>query len=394
MRIVQVFRVMGKQRQKDKLYITPKEWKQQFGGHKLRASTTNTRRIGFDHCALSFAPVQDPVCTPSGVIYDLGSILTYLKKNRCDPVSGAELKLNDLIKVHFHKNGEGNYHCPLSYKQFTDNTKIAIVKPSGNAYSYEAIQKLNIDSDTWKDLISGDPFNRSDIIVINDPSDESRKAIGEFFHVKNQSVLVPSISKTGSFTGKRLQSTASEIITEKSNTAPIHDHVVDDAVGHREVFSSGMCAASFTSSMISPVTQNKQVPLTIKQIRDKLYIEFKEHTMKIQKRKSVDVNRLKAFVCLSTNFGDINVMVHCDLVPATCDNFLTLCERGYYTGTKFHRLIPGFMVQAGCPEGTGRGGSGAYSNCIDDEIDYSLLHNSRGVLSMANKGYDTGSSQL
>lgn len=54
----------------------------------------------------------------------------------------------------------------------------------------------------------------------------------------------------------------------------------------------------------------------------------------------------KGYVSLVTNKGSINLKLHCDLVPRTCENFLSLCEKGYYNGTKFHRLIKNFMVRA------------------------------------------------
>lgn len=76
-------------------------------------------------------------------------------------------------------------------------------------------------------------------------------------------------------------------------------------------------------------------------------------------------------------------------------NFATLASRGYYDGTVFHRIIPGFMIQGGDPTGTGRGGQSIYGDKFEDEIvGADLKHTGAGVVSMANAGPDTNGSQF
>ena len=77
--------------------------------------------------------------------------------------------------------------------------------------------------------------------------------------------------------------------------------------------------------------------------------------------------------------------------PKTVDNFIKLSKDGYYDGLNFHRVIPDFVVQGGCPDGTGAGGPG-YS--IDCELDGDNQYHDRGVLSMAHAGRNTGGSQF
>jgi cyclophilin family peptidyl-prolyl cis-trans isomerase len=93
----------------------------------------------------------------------------------------------------------------------------------------------------------------------------------------------------------------------------------------------------------------------------------------------------------STNHGDFDVELFEDRAPATTKNFIDLAEKGFYDGLTFHRVIQNFMIQGGCPQGTGMGGPG-YK--IKDEFHAELRHDGPGVLSMANAGPDSGGSQF
>jgi len=95
-------------------------------------------------------------------------------------------------------------------------------------------------------------------------------------------------------------------------------------------------------------------------------------------------------VTIHTEKGDIVLELTEDKAPNTVANFINLAEKGYYDGLTFHRVIADFMIQGGCPEGTGRGGPGYV---IADEFDPTLKH-TRGVISMANAGPNTGGSQF
>lgn len=96
-------------------------------------------------------------------------------------------------------------------------------------------------------------------------------------------------------------------------------------------------------------------------------------------------------VTFTTNRGPIHLRLHEDRAPVTVANFVNLAKRGYYDGLSFHRVIADFMVQGGCPEGSGRGGPG-YK--FEDEFNPSLRHDKPGVLSMANAGPRTNGSQF
>ena len=96
-------------------------------------------------------------------------------------------------------------------------------------------------------------------------------------------------------------------------------------------------------------------------------------------------------VDFKTNMGEFTIELFNDKAPITTGNFMKLVNDGFYNGLIFHRVIPKFMVQCGCPHGTGRGGPG-YN--IKDEFHPDLKHNEKGILSMANAGPNTGGSQF
>lgn len=92
-----------------------------------------------------------------------------------------------------------------------------------------------------------------------------------------------------------------------------------------------------------------------------------------------------------TNHGTFEIELFEDKAPITVKNFIDLAEKGFYDGLIFHRVIDGFMIQGGDPNGMGTGGPG-YT--IPDEFHKDLKHDSEGVLSMANAGPNTGGSQF
>ena len=98
-----------------------------------------------------------------------------------------------------------------------------------------------------------------------------------------------------------------------------------------------------------------------------------------------------ATAVFNTSMGDFEVKLATDYAPETSKNFITLAEKGFYNGLIFHRVIDNFMIQGGDPAGNGTGGPG-YT--IKDEFSSKLLHDGPGVISMANRGPNTGGSQF
>ena len=105
--------------------------------------------------------------------------------------------------------------------------------------------------------------------------------------------------------------------------------------------------------------------------------------------KKMNYPALKARI--RTAKGDIRLNLFPDKAPLTVLNFVNLSKRGFYDGLTFHRVIPDFMIQGGCPIGDGRGGPGYR---FKDEFSRDLRHSKPGMLSMANSGPGTNGSQF
>jgi peptidyl-prolyl cis-trans isomerase B (cyclophilin B) len=99
---------------------------------------------------------------------------------------------------------------------------------------------------------------------------------------------------------------------------------------------------------------------------------------------------MSLYATFDTDRGPIKVELYPDKAPLTVANFVNLARRGFYDGLNFHRVIADFMIQGGCPEGSGRGGPGYR---FEDEANNGIGHE-RGVLSMANAGPNTNGSQF
>lgn len=119
----------------------------------------------------------------------------------------------------------------------------------------------------------------------------------------------------------------------------------------------------------------------------------KQDTQMVKKENSVtkeeETQQMKATI--KTNKGDINLILFAEKTPYTVANFVNLAKKGYYNGLTFHRVINDFMIQGGCPLGTGTGGPGYQ---FEDEFVAELRHSKPGILSMANAGPGTNGSQF
>ncbi|KAL3097371.1 hypothetical protein niasHS_003819 [Heterodera schachtii] len=381
---------MGKkQHQKDKLYLTTKEWKEAYGGHKddtaSRIQRAQFKRLPFSHCSLSFLPFEDPVCSPEGVIFDLSQITPYIKKHGINPVTGKKMSSKDLTVLNFAKDKDDNFRCPVTYRMFTQTSIIVAIRTTGNVYSMEAVEELNLKRNHLKDLLTDTPFQKKDIITLQDPQDLDKFNIEQFYHVQFDTKTKAQIAEekramqSPNYFLNRLNNEAKEALQQlekqyvKEGTKKSDDQTADEV--NAAHFSQGKVAAGLTSTTMEPVTLNKAAVL-------------EEDVVKYSR---VTKN---GYVRIVTNHGPLNLELFCRHAPRACENFIVHCRNGYFNGTKFYRLIKGFILQGGDPTGTGKGGESIWGKPFKDEIQGTYKHGERGVLSMANRGSDTNNSQF
>lgn len=353
------------------------------------------------------------MCTANGTIFDLTTIIPWIKKHGTNPVDGTPLKSSDLIKLNFAKNDAGEYVDPVTFKAFTDNTHIVALRPSGNVFAWDTIERLNIKPKMWRDLVSDHEFGRKDIITLQDPqnlesrnlnafkylqdgesglTDEQKREREENVNLNAMGSSAKILKAKEAVAKARAERTAAQqqkaggqgdakagTVTKRegpkqtTTTTTSGKPVPYNAARH----TTGLTAASLTSTGLTPRTATELATLTDEQF--------------LLKRGRV---KNKGYVQVSTTMGDLNIELHTDWAPKAVWNFIQLAKKGYYRDVIFHRNIKGFMIQGGDPTGTGRGGQSIWGKNFEDEFQGPYKHNARGTVSMANKGKNTNSSQL
>ncbi|OXB62184.1 hypothetical protein ASZ78_015366, partial [Callipepla squamata] len=253
-------------------------------------------------------PFEYPVCTPDGTVFDILSIVPWIKKYGTNPITGEKLDAKSLIKLNFAKNSEGKYHCPVLFTVFTNNSHIVAIKTTGNVFAYEAVEQLNIKPKCFKDLLTDEPFTRQDIVTLQDPTNLDKFNVSNFFHVKNNIKVVdpdeekakldPSyyLKNTNTETRETLLELYKEFkgddILAATMKAPEKKKVDKLNAAH---YSTGAVSASFTSTAMVPETTHEAAAI-------------EDDVVRYQYVKK------KGYVRLHTNKGDLNLELHCDMV--------------------------------------------------------------------------------
>jgi peptidyl-prolyl cis-trans isomerase-like protein 2 len=399
----------------DKLYITHSEWSSadSFGNARgansaNRASaaglSSTFKRLPYNYCAVSLQPFTDPVCTASGTIFDLTHVLTWLAKHpNTNPTDGTPLKRDDLITLNFAKNEDGEYVDPVTFKVFTDNTHIVALKKSGNVFAWDTVERLNIKAKNWRDLVSDDEFTRKDLVTLQDPQNIESRNFGAYKHVQDGETVMPGsesgVNKDALGNGAKIlkakeavakaraerqakaqgaqPSRAVATASNNGTATPATTSAPKKPAYNAAVYTSGKAAASFTSTGVDVHTSGERALLS-----------DEDYMLKPKRIKN------KGYARMSTSLGDLNLELLPEHAPKAVWNFVQLAKKGYYNNTIFHRNIRGFMIQGGDPSGTGRGGQSTWGKPFEDELEGPHLHSARGVLSMANKGKNTNTSQF
>ncbi len=364
-------------------------------------------------------PFSNPVCTADGTIFDDDHITSWLKKHGTNPVTGEPLKTAELAKLHFAKNEEGDMVDPVTFKVFTDNTHIVALGNTGNVFAYDTVERLNVKAKMWRDLVSDAEFGRKDIITLQDPQNiESRNLSSFKFIQEDADTLTEEQRRERKDPARNVNKTAlgnaAEVLTAKevlkvrdaikaprskgianaakmgppsksSNTSSTAQVLKPSPSGritkpvpfNAAQHTTGKAAASFTSTGLTPHTSNERALLS-----------EEEYLLKPRRVKH------KGYARISTSLGDLSLELLPEFAPRAVWNFVHLAKQGYYEDVVFHRSIRNFMLQGGDPTGTGKGGKSIWGKNFKDEFDGPMTHDSRGILSMANKGKDTNGSQF
>jgi len=330
------------------------------------------------------------MCDTEGRCFELLNIVPWLKQYGINPVTGKKMKAGDLIKMTWFKNNEKKYHCPVLFREFSDNSHIVVNMATGNVYSMEAVEQLCFKAKNFKDLINDKPFKRADIVTVQDPVYLDKFNITSFHHLKNGLKLNDEDDKK---TVRKANQETKDVMKELRESQILKGKGAGLLRDSKEVkthndqskrldkysaahFTTGKMGMAFTSTCMMPITDSE---LALKEDRAVVYQFVKKN----------------AYVKIKTTLGDLNIEVHAKHVPKTVENFLKHCQNGYYNNTIFHRNIRSFIIQGGDPTGVGDGGESIWGGKFEDEFKLGhLMHNKRGIVSMANSGPNTNGSQF
>lgn len=342
----------------DKLYITQSEWAlgdHSAGGGKKTGGQSGVQKNPFWYCTIGQQPIdiKNMMCDKLGYVYDIKNIVPYIvkqgkkagKKGVPHPVEpGATLSRTDLMKLTCTVNGEGKIIDPVSFKEMSKYHTAIVVRPSKRVYLEDTIKEVG---KSGRDPVSDEAFTKTDVLRLRNcmDSEEGEAAV-----------------KTGE-------------AVEKTDAKPV-DRTGQTTTHH--------VAASLTSTTYVPTTE---VTVVEEDLVDKLKPKMPELKEPVYALLTINCQGKK---------GQINLELYPYNAPLTVYNFVKLAQKGYYDGTIFHRNIKHFMIQGGDPSGTGSGGESIFGKTFRDECGTfnPHTHDSRGVLSMANRGKGTNSSQF
>ncbi|KAI2630561.1 hypothetical protein GGS21DRAFT_207891 [Xylaria nigripes] len=415
----------------DKLYITHSEWASSDAysantGSRSKTTGVPFKRLPFNFCAASLQPFKNPVCTLDGTIFDVEVISKWLEKHKTNPVNGDPLAARDLITLKFARNadvdskaadgrgsdGKGDFIDPVTFKVLTDNTHVVAIRHGtyANVFAFETVERMNIKAKMWRDLIDDAEFGRSDIITLQDPQSMASRDLSQFKFIKDGedalltneqeaerkegNVNIGALGRVGDKVLRAKEAVekarrereagrdvnrSSNAVSKLSTGSVAKPNMIQEkkTAYNAAAYTTGRAAASFTSTGLTPETSGERAILT-----------DEEYMLKPKRVK------IRGYARIETNLGDLNVELFTEYAPRAVWNFTRLAQKGYYKGVTFHRNIKNFMIQGGDPSGTGRGGTSVWGKNFQDEFDGPNTHDSRGIISMANKGKNTNSSQF
>ena len=156
---------------KDKLYYTQEEMRLKYFKNKKKENTYYF--LPFNYCCISLRPLntcKNICCDRQGNLYNKFYLLEYVTKYHKNPITGKNhLSLKDIISLNIAQDKNGNFICPVTLKVLNNSLKIIAIPETGNVFSNTAYQELNVSMNNYKDLINDKPFEKKNVILLNDP---------------------------------------------------------------------------------------------------------------------------------------------------------------------------------------------------------------------------------
>ena len=169
---------------KDKLYYTQEEMRLKYFKNKKKENTYYF--LPFNYCCISLKPLntcKNICCDREGNLYNKFYLLEYVTKFHKNPISGKKhISLKDIITLNIAQDKNGNFICPVTLKILNNSLKIIAIPETGNVFSNMAYQELNVSMNNYRDLINDKPFDKKNVIVLNDPL---HKRIVKKFYYQN-----------------------------------------------------------------------------------------------------------------------------------------------------------------------------------------------------------------
>ena len=166
---------------RDKLYYTQEEMKIKYFKNKKKEN--NYYFLPFNYCCVSLRPLntcKNICCDREGNLYNKFYLLEYVTKFHKNPVTGQKkISLKDIISLNISQDKSGNFICPITLKVLNNSIKIIAIPETGNVYSYMAYQELNLSMNNFRDLKTDTPFDKKNVIVLNDP--QKKKIVKNFY---------------------------------------------------------------------------------------------------------------------------------------------------------------------------------------------------------------------
>lgn len=288
---------MGKKRhQKDKLYLIPSEYAECWGGFKAGNKRLPFGFLPFNCCALSLRPFKNPVCVllekstnepmAEVVIFDKEAILAWLSQYKQNPITGKPLARKDLVPLEFHKNSEGEYICPVTFKTFNEHSFILANLKSHHVYLKESIDEVCRKNKYWHDLITGEIFDPSkDLVLVQNPRKLEHRTIKHFHFIANDIAYEAPVETSGQPLPKK--SFVEEVIDEASQSAIVAHHEKLYATTNNQasthfstVYSTPGSTASLTSTAVVHKTKAEFRALTDEEVRADIYYKVKKKKLK------------------------------------------------------------------------------------------------------------------